>query len=260
MRKINFCLLTGCMLFFVTACRKPLKNVEDYFPEVTSVSAVLQDDGSVIVTGRIESPGKAKGSFVDYAGFCMNTSNDPTMLMNQKLGKMDGTTFTAVYQQSFFDEDSTYYFRTWARNDYGYSYGKTVRLDSIVATPVVATCNLTLNTLKIYEGAQEEKYYIIYDLKGGNSFRAETSFRRLYFSFGSNLTTKIFKTQTDSPKYGEVMVQVSYGSSDKYLSTGSNVYVNKIDSVTFDISICDAPWPLTSTTNEYFNTHFRVKK
>jgi hypothetical protein len=259
MRKINFCLLTGCMLLFVTACRKPLKNVDDYFPEVTSVSAVLQDDGSVQVTGRIESAGKARGSFVDYAGFCMSTSNDPTMLMNQKIGKMDGTEFTAVYPQKFFDQDSTYYFRTWARNDYGYSYGNTIILDSITVKPVTPPCSLSVNYLKVYDVSQAESYYYVEKLGTDNSFKASTMSRDIAFKFGSNLSTRIFKTKDGTPGYGEVNVKFLYGGNYEYLSTGSNVYVNKSDSVTFDISICDALWTV-NTFKGYFNTRVIVKK
>jgi hypothetical protein len=242
------------ILVLSIACRKPLKDVEDYFPKVKTISAIVQDDGTVKVTGEIESAGKTKNAVIDYAGFCLSTNPEPKMLQEQLLVDLSGTTFTGIYPAALFNIDSTYYFRTWATNEYGYSYGNAIRLDSIITPTLTPPCTLAMNMLNI--GASTSTVY--YDVVGApdsdNSFSAY-SFSggpTISFQFGSALTTGIFKTSPDqSPDPGQVHIRFSSGS----LSAGSNVYVNRLSANKFEVTVCEAPWSIGSGT-AYFNTHF----
>lgn len=252
MKKLHI-FLAG-VLITGAACRKPLKDVEDYFPKVKTVSAIVQQDGSVKVSGEIESAGKTKGAVIDYAGFCYSTNPDPKMLDKQLIADLDGNNFTGAYSINLFDVDSTYYFRAWATNEYGYAYGDVIRLDSIITPTLTPPCKLDMNMLNI--GASTATVY--YDYVGApdsdNSFSAY-SFSggpTIGYRFGSSLTTGIFKTSSDgSPDPGQVYIFFSSGS----LKAGSNVYVNRLSSGKFEITVCDAPWPVGSGTG-YFNTHF----
>lgn len=257
MRKILAGLTVITVLLLSNSCRKALKNVDDYFAKVKTVSAIIKQDGSVLITGEIESPGKAKGSAVDYAGVCFSTNSNPKMSDRQIIATLSGNSFVASYPVTNFSVDSVYYFRTWATNGYGYSLGEVVRLDSIIAKPVVAPCTITMNTVNIGGGQPTSSYYSIDAPDSYNYFSASTySGPSVNFQFGSALTTGIFTTTTNpSPYAGEVFVSFYSGFTSGALSDGSKVYVNLTGTNTYEIQICSAPWTESGSTF-YFNTHF----
>jgi hypothetical protein len=256
MKKIIFSILAITVLLLCNSCRKALKDVNDYFPKVKTVSAIVQLDGSVRVTAEIESEGEAKNSEMENVGFCVSTSSDPKMLERQLIATSNGSSFTATYPVTDFSVDSVYYFRSWATNNYGYSYGNVICVDSIIATPVIPPCTLNMNSVNI--GGSPTYYYYNVDAPDSyNYFRASTlSGPSVEFQFGSALTTGIFQTTTDlSPYAGQVNVSFYSGALYGALKSGSNVYVNKAGPASFEISICDAPWTY-STSTLHFNTHF----
>ena len=256
MKKIIYSFLFAAVLFTTNACKKPLKNEDDYFVKLSTVSATVQTDGSVLVQASIQSPGKAKGSSVQNPGFCLSTNPTPTMLERQLLTTTDGSTFSAVYPASTFSDDSTYYFRAFATNDYGYSYGNVIKLDSVIAPAVTAPCSLTANSVNIGGATPTYTYYSIGAPDSYHFFTASSSGGTVQFQFGSNITTGIYHTTVDSdPGAGEVNVIFYFGFTSGALSSGSNVYVNKLGTNTFDIRICSAPWTSGSSTFQ-FNTRF----
>jgi hypothetical protein len=258
MKKIFSILNLLSVLLIINSCRKPLKDVNDYFVKVKTVSAVIQQDGSVVVSGEIESPGKAKGTAVEYVGVCYSTNGDPKMLDHQIIGTLSGTTFTVTCPVSNFSVDSVYYFRTWATNDYGYSLGNIIKVDSIIATPVIAPCTVTMNTVNIGGGQPSSTYYTIDAPDGYNEFTATTySGPTIHFKFGSAMTTGIFTTTTaTSPYAGQVFVSFYSGFISGALSDGSKVYVNLVGPGCYEVQICAAPWNYSSSSTFYFNTHF----
>jgi hypothetical protein len=257
MKKLFLGIVTLAMFFVSGSCRKALNNVNDYFPKIKTVSAVIQTDGSVKIIGDVQSIGMAKNSVMDQVGFCVSTSAEPKMLDNQLIATLDGSTFTKNYPVTMFSVDSVYYFRSWATNNYGYVYGDIIRVDSIIATPVIAPCTLASNSVNI--GGGNPTYY--YSTVGAPDtyyyFSASTgSGPSVNFQFGSPLTTGVFHTTTNtSPSFGEVFVSFYSGFISGALADGSNVYVNMISASTYEITICSAPWTYSSSTF-YFNTHF----
>src|SRR5688572_16522859 len=137
----------GALFFSVNvSCRKALKNVDDYYPVVENTSAVVNQDGSVQVSADVTDKGYGE---LEYVGFCMDTLPVPDMLKNQQVVKeIDGTSFSAVYNINF-NSSKTYYFRSWAANSTGYSYGNVVSLSGIKATPVTAPCTLQPNSSSV---------------------------------------------------------------------------------------------------------------
>jgi hypothetical protein len=257
MKKLISLLTLLSVALLISSCRKPLKDVNDYFPKVKTVSAVVQTDGSVKVTGEIESPGEAKNAVIDGVGFCVSTNSEPKMLERQIIATLDGTSFTATYSVTNFSVDSVYYFRTWATNNYGYSYGDIIRVDSIIATPVTPPCTLPMYYVNIGGGQPTAYYYNVDAPDSYNYFSAATgSGPTVNFQFGSPLTTGVFQTTTNtSPPFGQVFVSFYSGFISGALNSGSNVYVNKISTTSYEISICNAPWTYSSSTFN-FNTHF----
>ena len=248
------------LFFFVTAfifssCSKALKNVEDYYPVVNTVSATVLQNGNVEVKGQIVSEG---ASPIEYAGFCMGESPSPGMLSNQMISSdIQGNEFTATY--AGFDPYKRYYFRSWATNDNGYSYGNTIYLDSIQATPVVAPCTLAANTINIGGSQPTETYSSVQAPSQSMSewaFQAYSNSTSVNFTFGSQLTTGVFTTTTNSsPAPGEVFIGFYSGFISSALNNGSSVYVNQLTPSSWEITICNAPWNYNSSTF-YFNTRF----
>jgi hypothetical protein len=257
MKKITFCLIAISVILLSNSCRKALKDVNDYFPKVKTVSAVIQQDGSVKVTANVESIGEAKNSVMENVGFCVSTSSDPKMLDRQIISTLDGDMFTATYPVTNFSVDSVYYFRSWATNNYGFVYGDVIMLDSIITPTVTAPCTYPIYKVNIGGGQPTGTYYNIDAPDSYNYFSASTgSGPSVNFQFGSPLTTGIFTTTTDpSPSSGQVYVSFYQGFISGALSSGSSVYVNLVGPGSHEVEICNAPWTYSSSTF-YFNTHF----
>lgn len=255
-----------CYLFIITvlllanSCRKALKDVNDYFPKTKIVSATIQTNGTVLVQGEIVSQGDAA---IENIGFCYATNKNPNMASNQIMVTSNGSKFSATYPVSNFNVDSVYYFRSWATNHYGYSYGNTISLDSIVAADITPPCVNIMNTVS-EGGGQPTATYTTIDTPVNNigywEFQAQTyTGPTVNFSVGSILTTGIYTTTTNTtPGYGEMNISFSDQFISATLNSGSKVYVNTIGTNTYDISICNAPWSNGSATY-YFNTRLTVQ-
>jgi hypothetical protein len=240
------------LALLITSCQKTLRNVEDYFPGVNTVSATIQADGSVLVEGEIESEGAAP---LEYIGFSCSTDADHLISERQILVEtLSGGRFKAVYSGGF-EEDSVYYFKAWAANEYGYAFGNTLQLSGIIATPVTPPCSLTMNWGSIAAGAQSGTFSDVSEPMGGGSLgywevRASPwDGPSINLFFGSALTNAVYTTTTNSsPAAGDVYVSFYQGSIFGSLEAGTKVYVNKIGPDTFEIHICDAPWKFNSST------------
>ena len=226
-----------------------------YYPEVKTVSAVIQNDGSVVVTGEITSNGTTP---ISYAGFCMDSTGSPEMLDAQELSDdVSSTTFTANY--SGFDPYQTYYFRTFATNEFGYAYGNIISLDSIQAPSVTPICTLTANTVNIGGGTPTGTFSSI----GAPSqsfdtweIYASSSNTSMTFYFESKPQTGEYITTFSNPPFiGGVKVSFYQGFLSGTLSSGSTVYINQTGPNTWEITICDAPWAYNSSTF-YLNSAF----
>lgn len=259
MRQTTLFAILSLALLWMTApsCNKALKDPMEYYPQVKTTSVTVQTDGTVLVQGDVISEGEGE---IGYVGFCCGTMSVPEMLSRQLISSnFDGTHFTAVY--SGFSVDSTYYFRSWATNGYGYSYGDVLSLDSIVAMPVTPPCTITMNTVNIGGSTPTESYDYVTQpaMSLGNwEFDAVANATTAEFTFGSALNTGIYTTTTSTdPGNGQVYVQFTNGSIGGVLSSGTSVYVNMISTGVFEVTICSAPWVYSSSTLT-FKTRFTV--
>ncbi len=251
MNKYLIVLSALSLVIIITSCEKPLENIDDYFPKVKTVSAVVLDDGSVEVKGQIISEGEAP---IQNAGFCVSTNPVPTMLENQIIA---GSDFKAIY--SGFDIYQKYYFRTWAVNDFGYSYGDVISLDSIIATPIIAPCTPSLNYL--YTGITQPTQTIyevglpVYDGIESWKFQAKSTNVTVNFEFGEKPKTKIYTVSTSQVQSEKIKVSFYSGFITGSLSLGSKIYVNQLNADSWEITICDAPWTYNTSTLS-FTTRF----
>lgn len=236
-------------------CKKALDDVMDYYPTVRTESVTANDDGSVTVVGRIVSEGDSP---IGTAGFCASQSPVPEMLDAQAIADVQGGIFSATY--TGLDPYGTYYFRAWATNDAGYSYGGVLMIDSVTAVPVDPPCTPTANTATLGAGFPTQTYYPIeaMDLNSDfdYTFQANTSSHFITYTFGNALTTGVRTTTAYSdPDPGEVRVSFISGFTSGALSAGSDVYIQQLTPTTWEITICQAPW-LYSSSTYYFTTRF----
>jgi hypothetical protein len=244
-------------VFAASSCHKALKNVEDYFPKVKTVSATVQTDGSVLVKGEVESTGNTE---IEYAGACFSLNSDPKMDEHQLMANSSGS-FSVVFPADMFVTDSTYYFRAWAANGNGYAVGSVIKLQGIIAASVTPPCSQTMNTVNIGGGQPTATYYSVTsptESLGHYSFTGTSSGGpTVHFEFGSAITTGIYTTSNGSPGAGQVYVDFYSGFTSGALNSGSSVYVNTVSPGVYDITICNAPWIYSSSTF-YFDTRLTV--
>lgn len=256
MKNTLFAILT---LLAITSCQKVYRDIDDYFPKITTISATVQPDGSVLVEGTVEDEG---ADALRYLGFCCSTNPEPQMLDRQVLASFDGVKFTAVYEGGF-DPDSVYYFRAWAANGFGWVYGNTVSASDIIGSSVTPPCTLSGNSLDLGIGQGTEQYFQIgtpYSVPGGWAFAAATySGPTIEFRFPELVTTKVYQTVGhNSPGPGEVYVSFYSGFISGSLNPGSKVYVKRLnDDDLFEIVICDGGWEYNSSIF-YLNTKFTI--
>jgi hypothetical protein len=256
MKKICSILFCAGLLLLSTTCRKALKDPQDYYPEVQTISAIVTPEGAVEVTAEIISTGETP---IAYAGFCMSTEPLPEMLDNQQLAiDASAEKFKAIYEKKY-DPARTYYFRSWVANEMGYSYGNVISITNIRATPIASPCSLNKNSSNIgLNGASgtgpAESVYQVTDAHPfsfgweviAHGYDAQAGTLKLYF--GSQLKTKAYTTVEDSPHDDNVVIHVSSGFTSGYVNEGYKVYVNQLNPGKYEITICDAKWTIDNST------------
>jgi len=100
------------LLFVFGACQKHTLN--EVLPVVQMTSVVKLGNDSVVVTGTVVTD---NGGALGYEGFCYGTNPLPDITQNQKLFQTDSVHFSV---HLYVNKDSTYYFRCFAANSFGY--------------------------------------------------------------------------------------------------------------------------------------------
>jgi hypothetical protein len=263
MKKQLLFILSLLLISVIFSCRKAKKDMKDYYPTVNTVSATITEDGDVIVEAEITSSGEKS---LEHIGFCMDTVPVPKMLSNQVVvSTINGGNFSAKYSNinstlsyNSFNPNKTYYFRSWATNGNGYTYGNIISLNNIKSTPVIPTCTLAPSYLNLGTGNGSSNYYTVTSPSQNSTWDFQASSNSsgtLNFKFGSQPRNKVFTTTTGTPNLNQVNVSFYSGFISGTLNSGTYVYVNEISTGVYDITICQAPWLYNSTTF-YLNTRF----
>ena len=208
---------------------------------VETVSAVVQTDGSVLLTGRIVADGGAPAA---DRGFGMGEEADPgvdeILIENPSI---NGKLFTSI--RSGFKANTKYYFRAFARSGGVYSVGKIIMLDSIKSNPVVAPCTPVINTVNHGVGNPSENLLNIGASTSPISWDISTSAKGIFYkiSFEKKPSTGIYTTVEDFKPSGKaVYILLGDGLSNYTILQGAKVYVNQITPNKWDIIVCEAPF------------------
>jgi hypothetical protein len=255
------------------SCVKAKKNVNDYFPKVKTLSAVVNTNGDVTVSGEVDL---SQGSFL-ATGFCVDTLPDPLMTQNQVNFSMPlSSTFSKQYnnnnntpQLTFrrFSPFKTYYFRSWAANEYGYIYGNTIALENIVEE-VHPPCNLARNMIDLGKGggstpiiAKTTKRGVsLWEVEG--TFMNDTATCTFYLSFWTEPQPGVYNDQPNNKTCIMTIKGPGLSIDEGNFNVTKKahlVYVQENPDHTLEITLCDAPYgqpgPLFYTLSARFTVN-----
>lgn len=233
-------------------CGKVLKDPEDYYPELEMTKAVVNADGSVYLEGKVTSPGKFKGSQISHVGFCYNYIGNPEMLENQVPGSLNGDIISATIPSGKLDENATIFVRSFATNDFGYGISDQISFDSafVIVNP---PCNLTANYFSF--GGNTGTYSSV--SSGGfenDEFEASNGNERFKIRFPGAIRSGIFTTNSYESSPNLVLCTVRSGFNDFTVSNGQIVYVEKISSNQYKVTVCSAIVPISTFTTTYMGS------
>ncbi len=242
--------VTLILLVGLFGCKKALKNVEDYFPKV-SLTATLQNDGSVLVVGDLLEEGASE---VDVRGFCYSESPDFSINSNQLIVP-EGSSFEAFYFSNF-DPTKTYYFKAFAANSFGRAESTVIELSNIESQPVIAPCTIVANSyqtsslgsINTFSTPFESIDQITYPCSGPALVVMNVSFR-------SAPLTGIYTTTTGNPTAGQVNIYTNLGFTTGVVASGAQVYVNRLSETQFKVEVCSGQINLNGT-NYPFKLNF----
>lgn len=167
-------------LFFICGiiicgCSKPYQQA---LPTVEFVSAVpygLED--SVLLTGKVTSSGAGA---VEYTGFSFSNTPSFDLLTNQIL--LNGTSgqFTAIIPAT---HDSTYYFKSFAANNYGYCVSGVYKYTVPGTKPDSAPCTLSSNSFILGGNSYSFSYVSTNTYPGLGSYSVEAEFSGGYYYY-----------------------------------------------------------------------------
>lgn len=232
--------LLACAILLFNGCTK---KYSDTLPQVQFISASPYGPDSVLLTGTVTNKGQDD---IQYVGFSYYDKPTFDILQNQVL--LNGTNGTFSYPV-YAHQDTTYYFKCFAANTFGYAVSSTFKYTVPHATPDTAPCSLTSNAVTdnsvhwslpfIYSGpsyAAEGAYGIEADDVSGSEI--------LNIQFKQVPVNGIYNTVGDAATYiddtNPYDVFVTIGSSFVTFSvnSGYKVYVAQNKDGTTTVSFC----------------------
>ena len=245
---ITFC---SCAIFFSSCDKSGNEKIE-----IETVSAEIQDNGSVLVKGKIVSgPQPIAGEI----GFCMSKSPVPDRSENRILNPArNGNGFEGIYKD--LEPRTKYYFRAWSNNKVGASLGSVIMLDSILAKPIVAPCVLEMNTLNDGTLPKDEKYISV-TIDNNNEWEigGYSQNAQIDLIFNEKPETGIYITQQGMDlEKNEVRIRVLMFNY-YYALSGAKVYVNEYQDGSYEVTICAAPIKYASGTTYNLRTRLKTK-
>jgi hypothetical protein len=214
------------------SCKK--LTYDDAIPKVTIVSASFYSLDSVILHGKITTRG---ASAIEYTGFAFDTHPNLSLLKNQVLLKNGSTDFSAIVHAY---HDTTYYFKAFAANSFGYSSSNVIQFKVPAPAPVVAPCTLTNNyitdngvgqTATAIGSASNPSY-------GNYAVDIYESSEDVYVFFPYVPINGIYTTTSDGYNIGHGQVYIYINNFNLYsINSGGKVYVSINNGIT-TVSFC----------------------
>jgi hypothetical protein len=234
-------------------CRKRLSTYSAHLPQVKTVSAVQQADGSVLVTGELLK--KGEGDF-NYVGFYVDTAPGRAINMNQKIvSELNGNKFQFTYS-GIFTKFKKYYFGAFAACEDGYVIGELFPLTPNAIDSVDIPCTPALAKFE-----WEDPFNRVEDI---SSVVIDTSsyFEITAHSASSPIKLR-FKKMPHSGSYN-ITSSVNVDSNQVYIKINSYVvngigvvYLRRTDTRTMEVTICrTSGYDNLHTVMGHFTTRF----
>jgi hypothetical protein len=249
------------MILTIFSCRKPLKDTNEYYPKVSSVTHTVNLDQSITFTAHIEDPGAAD---IEYVGMHFSLTGEPTENDQQVLATLNGDVFSAtIYgitepDGSYFDLDheSSFYVKAFATNQFGWSWSQTYKMLPWEIPTVEAPCTPSNNTFNFGNGVMSAFVSGPSTATGGYVYTLNGSFGDSEFRFNQPIHTGIYTTSLEGTFLQSNEVQISFTYGNYHLvSAGASVYVNETSPDVFDVTVCSAPWSGTGTYTARFTAN-----
>ncbi len=239
-----FAILAYALLF--STCKKVTYN--DAIPKVSLTSVSYYSPDSVLLQGKITDGG---ASSIEYAGFSLNTSPSFSILKNQVLLQGPGQNFSAVVYAA---HDSTYFFKAFASNSYGYAVSNTIQMTIPVPGPVTAPCTLPGNTI------DDNGISFVCSASGSSTLPTYGNYmvtinglsEQVFICFSAVPVNGVYTCVNSSVSTlgsGQVIMYIS-NFSQYFINSGSNIYVavNSSSGIT-TISFCPLTYVISGNTN-----------
>lgn len=250
MSKINFKLfiLIALIAIISLSCKK--KTLDEAVPVVSTYSAMMKGNDSVIIIGKILQKG---GDDIECEGFCYAKHPNPDIEENQILFNNNQTTFSAVVPVQ---HDSTYYFKTFAANKFGLQMGNILKFIVTHPKPPIVPCILKNNTF-----TNNGTDFPISNVFCGNSYAYSGTYgievdcypygESIHIDFNAVPTNGIYVNQSDvsyfsdskNPKEVNIMIDNTYS-----IENGDSIYVSENPDHTLNVSFCKLNYSAFSST------------
>lgn len=227
----------------MSSCIKNSQDPNTLYPDVIIESAEVQEDGTILVTGLINSPGDFNNSKIDLIGFCANSKGNPKLNENQVKADIKKNKFTAVYPEGSFNPDSSYFLAPWATNQFGYYIGESKKFDSLYYK-VTPPCNIMENYLSL-QGVLQYQVNLTYfnhttEFEKHSYLADAGSFQKIKIITYNEIKPGIYETNNyvDYPRKAVALVYINY--SWVQAEAGAKIYVEKMPNNKLRITMCQA--------------------
>lgn len=245
----------------LTSCQFDLFEKDEF--QLPETKILMVSNNEVNETEIVFSVSDPSDNPIDYMGICYNQLGDPDASENQNLFRGERGSF--VMRISDLKTDSTYYFRSFAANDFGYSESKVFAYKIPEPTPIYAPCSININTVE-EDNVPYNTYSEFASTNSGNAgnygvdlmYRNISGQMNLNFSFNALPATGIYTTANLSNFSNDsknVYVNLTNVSTIK---SGAKLYVENINSDSLRLTFCDFKY--TQFSNEInLGGHLKVK-
>lgn len=247
--------------FILTSCQFDLFEEDEYvLPETTILKVSNNEVNETEITFSVSDPSEYA---IAYMGICFNQIGNPATHENQSLFQGERGSF--VMKISDLKADSTYYFRSFAANDFGYSESNVISYQIPEPVPIFAPCTINVNTVE-EDNVPYSTYSEFASANSGNAgnygvdlmYNNISGQQNLKFSFNSLPTTGIYTTadlSSFSSNNKNVYVNLTNVST---IQSGAKLYIENINSDSLRLTFCDFKYDqLNNEVN--LGGHLKVK-
>jgi hypothetical protein len=231
------------------ACGKRESKVEDYFPKIEWVDVHLNEDASVTLRAKVISRG---ADDVVSSGFCADTVSEPSLTKNQFLMSNSSTDMVEATYRNL-HTGSTYYFRAFSGNNYGYTTTSTIAVKAQAPNFEKYDCHAEDGKLKIQSSGSNVDYSLVQPVltsragwnvqgrSGGNEcFIYIISRQRIEVAEGIYTATT---TGGSNEAQVEINVTSDFWSPGAKQITRGHLLVRMVDSSHYRFTLCDGEGP-----------------